>query len=140
MLFRSDSKITLIGLQLFKAIKRKTVFLVLIFCGKIMYSACMSFETIEKSIKDKLAYAPQLDAKIKFDFGDEGLIFIDGTQNPATMSNDDEDADTTFICSLDLFKKIADGSQDATMAYMTGKLKIQGSMGHALKLSSLLSD
>ncbi len=105
-----------------------------------MYSVYMAFDTIEKIIRDKLSYAPQLGAKIKFDFGDEGVIFIDGTQNPAVMSNEDEAADTTFSCSLDLFQKIADGTQDATMAFMMGKLKIQGSMGHAMKLSALLSD
>ncbi len=100
----------------------------------------MTFENIEKTIRDKLSYAPQLGAKIKFDFGDDGLIFIDGTQSPAVMSNEDEGADTTFSCSLELFEKIADGTQDATMAFMMGKLKIQGSMGHAMKLASLLGD
>ncbi len=105
-----------------------------------MYNICMTFEDIENAIREKLCYAPQLGAKIKFDFGDEGIIFIDGTQSPATMSNEDEEADTTFFCSLDLFKKIVGGSQDATMAFMMGKLKIQGSMGYAMKLSSLLSD
>ena len=103
-----------------------------------MYSLYMALEDIEKTISDKLSYAPQLGAKIKFDFGDKGLIFIDGTQNPAIMSNKDERADTTFSCSLELFEKIADGTQDATMAFMMGKLKIQGSMGHAMKLAALL--
>ncbi|PCI97087.1 MAG: SCP-2 sterol transfer family protein [Alphaproteobacteria bacterium] len=100
----------------------------------------MTFENIEKTIREKLSYAPQLGAKIKLDFGDDGLILIDGTQNPAVMSNDDDDADTTFLCSLDLFTKIADGTQDPTMAFMTGKLKIQGSMGYAMKISALLGD
>ncbi len=101
---------------------------------------CMTFENIEKTIREKLSYAPQLGAKIKLDFGDDGLILIDGTQNPAVMSNDDDDADTTFVCSLDLFNQIIDGTQDPTMAFMTGKLKIQGSMGYAMKISALLED
>ena len=100
----------------------------------------MTFENIEKTIRDKLSYAPKLGAKIKFDFCGEGIIFIDGTQSPAVMSNEDIDADTTFVCSVELFQKIIDGTQDATMAFMSGKLKVQGSMGYALKLSSLLSD
>ncbi len=105
-----------------------------------MYTVCMIFENIEKTIREKLSYAPEIGAKIKFDFGDDGIIFIDGTQNPAIMSNEDESADTTFCCSLELFQKIVDGTQDATLAFMMGKLKIQGSMGYAMKLSSLLSD
>ncbi len=100
----------------------------------------MTFENIEKTMQDKLSYAPKLGAKIKFDFSGEGIIFIDGTQSPAVMSNEDIDADTTFVCTVELFQKIIDGTQDATMAFMSGKLKVQGSMGYALKLSSLLSD
>lgn len=100
----------------------------------------MTFENIEKTIREKLSYAPQLGAKIKLDFGDDGLILIDGTQTPAVMSNDDDDADTTFLCSLSLFNEIIDGTQDPTMAFMTGKLKIQGSMGYAMKISALLED
>lgn len=101
---------------------------------------CMTFENIEKTIREKLIYAPQLGAKIKLDFGGDGIIHIDGTQNPAVMSNEDADADTTFVCSLGLFESIIDGTQDPTMAFMTGKLKIQGSMGYAMKISALFDD
>lgn len=105
-----------------------------------MYSICMTIENIKKSITDKLAFAPQIGATIKLDFGDDGLLFIDGTQNPAVVSEEDGDAKTTFVCSPDLLQSIMDGTQDPTMAFMTGKLKVQGSMGYALKLSALLED
>lgn len=100
----------------------------------------MTRENIESLIKEKLAMAPPLNAKYKFDMGDDGIVFIDGTQTPPNISDQDEEADTTFVCSLDLAKGIAEGSQDPTMAFMTGKLKVKGSMGHALKLASLLED
>ncbi len=105
-----------------------------------MYNDFMTFKDIENTIREKLSYAPQIGAKIKLNLGDDGIIFIDGTQNPAIMSNDDCEADTTFVCSTDLFKSIIDGTQDATMAFMTGKLKIQGSKGYALKIAELLGD
>lgn len=98
----------------------------------------MSLEKIENAMREKLQYAPQLGAKLKFDFGDDGVIFIDGTQNPAVLSNEDEDADTTFVTTVDVVNGMIDGTQDPTMAFMTGKLKVKGSMGYALKLSSLL--
>ncbi len=91
-------------------------------------------------LEEKLAYAPQLGAKIKLDFGDDGLLFIDGTQMPTVVHNADEEADTTFVCSMDLLQSIVNGTQDPTMAFMTGKLKVKGSMGYALKLSSLFED
>lgn len=100
----------------------------------------MTIDDIETTLKQKLAYAPPLGVRFKFDFGDEGTILVDGTQNPATVSREDADADTTFVCSAEMFANIANGSQDPTMAFMTGKLKVQGSMGNALKLASLLED
>jgi putative sterol carrier protein len=47
------------------------------------------------------------------------------------------DADTTFSASEESFEKIVAGEQNATTAYMTGKLKIKGDMGAAMKLQKL---
>jgi putative sterol carrier protein len=47
------------------------------------------------------------------------------------------DADCTISTSEETFQKIASGDQNATSAYMTGKLKIKGDMGAALKLQKL---
>ena len=105
-----------------------------------MYSVCMSLEDIQKAINDKLALAPQIGARIKFNMGDEGVVFIDGTQNPPVVNNEDEAADTTFTGSADVMKQIIDGSLDPTMAFMTGKIKVEGSMGYAMKVASFLED
>ena len=37
-------------------------------------------------------------------------------------------------------QKLIDGNLNPTLAYMTGKLKVEGSMGVALKISQLLED
>lgn len=100
----------------------------------------MSLEEITKKIKDKLTAAPSVGAIVKLDFGDDGVVCVDANQSPPVVSNDDNDADTTLICTLDVFKAIVAGTQDPTMAYMMGKLKIQGSMGLAMKLNSILED
>jgi putative sterol carrier protein len=47
------------------------------------------------------------------------------------------DADTTFSASEENFEKIVAGEQNPTTAYMTGKLKISGDMGAAMKLQKL---
>ena len=87
-----------------------------------------------------MAFAPKVDAKVKLDFGDEGSIFIDGTQSPPEIKDNGDDADTVLITSTATFQKIMDGTQDPTMAYMMGKLKIKGSMGLAMKLNAILED
>ncbi|MCB9990087.1 MAG: SCP2 sterol-binding domain-containing protein [Rhodospirillales bacterium] len=100
----------------------------------------MSLEQITEQIKHKMAQAAGLQAKVKFDFGDDGIIHVDTTQSPPEISHEDKDADTTLVCSLDTFKGIMNGTQDPNIAFMMGKLKVQGSMGLAMKLNAILED
>ena len=98
----------------------------------------MSLDSVKERIARKLALAANLNAKVKFDFGDEGRIFVDATQNPPAVSEDDADADTTLACTLETFEAILDGNQDPNIAFMLGRLKVRGSMGLALKLNGFL--
>ncbi|MCB1651696.1 MAG: SCP2 sterol-binding domain-containing protein [Alphaproteobacteria bacterium] len=100
----------------------------------------MSLESVTETIKQKMQNAHGLSARVKFDFGDEGLILADTTQSPATVSHEDGEADVTLKTSLDTFKAILAGTQDPNIAFMMGKLKIQGSMGLAMKLNGILED
>ena len=47
------------------------------------------------------------------------------------------DADCTISATEENFMKIVRGEQNPTTAYMTGKLKIKGDMGAAMKLQKL---
>lgn len=98
----------------------------------------MSLQDITDTIKARLAHAASLNATVKFDFGDDGILFVDATQNPPTISHDDAEAVTTLACSIDTFKAILDGNKDPNVAYLMGQLKIRGSMGVALKLNGFL--
>lgn len=112
----------------------------LIFVPKPYMIGVMSLEDVTSRIKQKMAQAVGLSARVKFDFGDDGLIFVDNTQSPAVISHEDAEADTTLVCSIDTFQKILDGTQDPNIAFMMGKLKIKGSMGIAMKLNGILED
>ena len=46
-------------------------------------------------------------------------------------------ADCTISASQEIFEKIIEGEQNPTSAYMTGKLKLKGDMGAAMKLQKL---
>jgi putative sterol carrier protein len=46
-------------------------------------------------------------------------------------------ADCTISASQEIFQKIIAGEQNPTSAYMTGKLKLKGDMGAAMKLQKL---
>ncbi|GAB1362612.1 SCP2 sterol-binding domain-containing protein [Rhodobacter sp.] len=75
------------------------------------------------------------DAVAKFVIKGEGAIMLDGQGVRAG----DEEADVTLTASAEVFKAILDGEMNATMAFMTGKLSVDGSMGLAMKLGALLS-
>ncbi|MBY0562940.1 MAG: SCP2 sterol-binding domain-containing protein [Hyphomonadaceae bacterium] len=75
--------------------------------------------------------------KVKFDFGDAGKIFLDGVAN--AVSQDDVAADTTIKVKLDDFVAMAQGALDPTSAFMQGKLKVEGDMGVAMQLQSVMA-
>ena len=51
----------------------------------------------------------------------------------------DEPADVTLKASEQVFCNILDGSQNPAMAFMSGKLKVDGSNMRALKVSEILT-
>jgi len=75
------------------------------------------------------------DGVAKFVIPGEGAIMMDGSGVRAG----DEEADVTLTASTETFQAILAGDMNPTMAFMTGKLSVDGSMGLAMKLGSVLS-
>lgn len=76
-----------------------------------------------------------LDNSVKFDFGDEGLIHVSGTQ----ATSEDKEADCTISMSKDDFMAMAKRELDPMAAFMSGKLKLSGDMSVAMGLQSLFA-
>jgi putative sterol carrier protein len=72
-----------------------------------------------------------------FDIEGAGVWTVAIADGAVTVSEGAGDADTTFSTSEENFEKIVAGEQNPTTAYMTGKLKIKGDMGAAMKLQKL---
>ena len=75
------------------------------------------------------------DGVAKFVITGEGAIMLDANGVRAG----DEEADVTMTASAETFRAILEGDMNPTMAFMTGKLSVDGSMGMAMKLGSALS-
>jgi putative sterol carrier protein len=74
---------------------------------------------------------------VKLDFGDEGVILLDGKANQVT--EEDGEADTTIKVSWENWQKMAAGELDGMTAFMTGKLKVEGDMSNAMQLQGVLA-
>jgi putative sterol carrier protein len=72
-----------------------------------------------------------------FDIEGAGVWTVAVADGAITVTEGAGDADTTFSTSEENFEKIVAGEQNPTTAYMTGKLKIKGDMGAAMKLQKL---
>ncbi|MCG8490103.1 MAG: SCP2 sterol-binding domain-containing protein [Sneathiellales bacterium] len=98
-----------------------------------------TLEEITEGMRARIGEDCGLDATLKFDFGDEGMIHVDADTVPNVVSNEDKDADCTIKISTDNFMALVEGDLDPTTAFMMGKLKIEGNMGIAMKLQSVFS-
>ena len=93
------------------------------------------FEGLESSVDDaKLA---GVNNSYLFDIEGEGRWLVDVRDGNLTVNEGGGDADVTITSSAETFEKIRSGEQNPTTAYMTGKLKIKGDMGAAMKLQKL---
>jgi len=72
-----------------------------------------------------------------FDIADVGVWTVIVTDGAVSVEEGDHNADCTISASEETLMKISRGEANATTAYMTGKLKIKGDMGAALKLQKL---
>lgn len=93
----------------------------------------MSVQEIADKIRSRVASAG-FDRSVKFDTGADGVVVIDG----ATVSTDDAPADCTIKLSLDDLDALISGDLNPTMAFMTGKVKVEGDMSVAMALSQLI--
>lgn len=100
----------------------------------------MSLDEIEAKIAARLPSLTGLGARIRFVVEEGGSLLLDGKALPPTLSHAEGEAETTITMSADNMLKLVSGELNPTIAYTLGKLKVQGSVGYALKLASMLDD
>ena len=93
------------------------------------------FDTLEsRADESKLA---GMSNSYLFDIEGEGQWLVSVADGKIDVAEGGGDADATITTSAETFDKIVAGEQNPTTAYMTGKLKIKGDMGAAMKLQKL---
>ena len=97
-------------------------------------------------IKDKQDLANEVDAIYQFNLDgegdDEGKWHVDMTAGgtPNVKEGEAADAKVTITMAGTDFVAMVTGEQNAQMLFMTGKLKVAGDMGLALKLQKIIGE
>ena len=87
-----------------------------------------------EALSTKLGNAT-LDGSAKFTIENEGSLIVD----VAGVRAGEDEADVNLTADAETFQNILSGDLDATSAFMSGKLNIEGDMGTAMKLAGLLA-
>ncbi len=85
---------------------------------------------------DGKAKNSELDQTVKYVILEEGAILVDGSG--ARVTDADTDADLTITADAETFQGVQSGEENPQMAFMTGKLQIDGDMALAMRLDSIL--
>jgi putative sterol carrier protein len=72
-----------------------------------------------------------------FDIAGAGVWLVAVRDGKVEVTEGGGDGDVTISTSAENFQRIVSGEQNPTTAYMTGKLKVKGDMGAAMKLQKL---
>lgn len=91
------------------------------------------------SIRERADALSELGYKVRFDLTDTGeAILLDATGGGVEVSEGTGEADAVLRLSSDTLDKLITGRIGPMLAFSTGRLKVTGSQGVALKLAGLL--
>jgi putative sterol carrier protein len=98
----------------------------------------MTLQELTDQIRTKATHADSLNATAKIGT-DQGVVYIDATQSPAVVSNEDKPADCDLHVSINDLVRMGTGDLNPMMAFMSGKLKVKGDMGIAMKMGQVMA-
>ncbi|MBP3457618.1 MAG: SCP2 sterol-binding domain-containing protein [Lachnospiraceae bacterium] len=105
----------------------------------------MTYEEIVAYTKNKIAdvdvsdYKGHLAAQVNITGEGEGAFYVEINDGAAAVEPYEYfDRDVVLIASADVFVAIVDGKKDAVAAYLTGGLKVEGSLDKAKEFGELL--
>jgi putative sterol carrier protein len=93
------------------------------------------FETLESRTDESKTAG--VNNSYLFDIEGEGQWKVDVREGKVSVTEGTGEADVTITTTGENFDKIVAGEMNPTTAYMSGKLKIKGDMGAAMKLQKL---
>ena len=100
----------------------------------------MTLDEIVGEMQKQADVLKSLNHIVLFDLCDDGKVLLDATGDEVKITPNpaSDDAETTLVLSPENMMKLMNGDLNPMVAFTMGCLKVFGSKGIALKLSSLL--
>jgi putative sterol carrier protein len=103
------------------------------------YMSDLRIQALTRSLLIATERIDTLDAKLKFDLGVAGIVFLNGTVTPCEVNNVDGDADCVVEMDIGTLEEIMAGRTDSQTAFTQGKMCLVGDMSVAIKLVALVN-
>jgi putative sterol carrier protein len=106
-------------------------------------NAMADVEKLLSAIRARASALRGLGYKVRFDLSDTGRsLLLDATSGRAEVeeAEDEAEADCVLRLSSDDLAKLIEGRLSPMLAFSTGRLRVDGSKGVAMKLASLLDE
>ena len=98
----------------------------------------MDMQACTEALRAKVGDSSGLNATLKFDCGDDGVVVIDGKSVPNRVHNDNVETDCTVAITLENLAALLTGELEPATGFMMGKFKVSGDMSVALKLQRVV--
>jgi putative sterol carrier protein len=99
----------------------------------------MDLNEVADALTKRVGGKSPLGGTLKFDLGEAGTLFIDGSSGDNTVAVDKDDpAKCTITMTADDFRELIHGRLQPAVAFMTGRMRVDGDMGLAMRLGQMV--
>ena len=99
----------------------------------------MDLQEVAGALTKRVDGKSPLGGTLKFDLGDAGTLFIDGSNNCNTVAvNENDPAKCTITMTADDFRDLIQGRLQPATAFMTGRMRVDGDLGLAMRLGQMV--
>lgn len=97
----------------------------------------MTLQELTEAVKERAAKSEPLNNTCLFRFENGDTLFLDGTGEVNTVTNEDKRGDCLVEIKQANFEKMFNGKMDPTFAFMMGKMRIKGDATVAMKINKI---